>query len=339
MIISRTPFRISFFGGGTDYPVWYKKFGGRVINATINKYCFITARYLPPFFDYKYRVRYYKHEEAQNINEIKHPSVRECIKYLDLKKGIEIVHNADLPARSGLGSSSTFTVGLLNALHALNNYMPTKRELALQAIHVEQDLINESVGSQDQTAAAFGGLNKITFNDTSNIDVDPIIISQNRQSELESNLLLFFTGFARTASEIATKQISITPKKEKELKTMLDICDEGLGCLTDNNSSLDGFGKLLDEQWKIKRSLTNKISNKNIDDIYAAGMDAGALGGKLLGAGGGGFMLFYVPKEKQKSVIRALKKKLFVPFRFDQTGSKIIYYSHVDEMNIEKKEN
>ena len=330
MIISRSPFRISFFGGGTDYPVWYEKFGGSVINATINKYCFITARFLPPFFDYKYRVRCYLHEEAQKVNEIKHPSVRECIKYLKLEKGIEIVHNADLPARSGLGSSSTFTVGLLNALHAINNYMPTKRELAMQAIDVEQNFIKESVGSQDQTAAAFGGFNKITFNSASDIDVDPIIIKKERQFELENNLLLFFTGFARTASEIAKEQISITTKKEKELKTMLEISKEGLSRLTDEKQSLDQFGELLDEQWKIKRSLTNKISNKNIDEIYTAGINAGAIGGKLLGAGGGGFMLFYVPKGKQKNVINALKKKLFVPFRFEFTGSKIIYYSHQD---------
>ena len=330
MIISRTPFRISFFGGGTDYPVWYEKFGGSVINATINKYCFITARFLPPFFNYKYRVRCYLHEEAQIVNEIKHPSVRECIKYLKLEKGIEIVHNADLPARSGLGSSSTFTVGLLNALHAINNYMPTKRELASQAIDIEQNFIKESVGSQDQTAAAFGGFNKITFNGVSDIDVDPIIIKKERQFELENNLLLFFTGFSRTASEIAKEQISVTRTKEKELTTMLEISKEGLSRLTDEKQSLDQFGKLLDEQWKIKRSLTNKISNKNIDEIYSAGINAGAIGGKLLGAGGGGFMLFYVSKGKQKNVINALKKKLFVPFRFEFTGSKIIYYSHED---------
>ena len=311
MIISRTPFRISFFGGGTDYPVWYEKHGGHVINATINKYCFITARYLPPFFKYKHRIRYYQHEETQNLNEIKHPSVRECAKYLKIEKGLEIVHNADLPAQSGLGSSSTFTVGLLNALYALQNYMPTKRELALNAIYVEQDLIGESVGSQDQTAAAFGGLNRITFDYRKDIYVEPIIISNERLSELQGNLMLFFTGFARDASEIAKVQIEITPKKEKELNTMMEICNEGQRRLTDSNQSLDKFGELLDEQWKIKRSLTNKISNKDIDSIYTAGIEAGALGGKLLGAGAGGFMLFYVPKDKQGKVRSALKKKTF----------------------------
>ncbi len=330
MIISRTPFRISFFGGGTDYPIWYEKHGGRVINVTINKYCFITARYLPPFFKYKHRIRYYQHEEAKKLDDIKHPSVRECAKYLKIDKGIEIVHNADLPAQSGLGSSSTFTVGLLNALHALQNYMPTKRELALEAVHVEQDLIGESVGSQDQTAAAFGGLNKIYFNATKSIDVKPIIITNERLNQLQENLMLLFTGFARNASDIAKKQIEVTPQKEKELNEMMDLCNEGFYRLTDCKQSLDEFGKLLNDQWEIKRSLTDKISNKDIDSIYAAGIEAGALGGKLLGAGGGGFMLFYVPKEKQEDVKDALKSRLYVPFRFEFTGSKIIYYSHQD---------
>tara|TARA_B100000315_G_C14593097_1_gene597037 strand:- start:2289 stop:3284 length:996 start_codon:yes stop_codon:yes gene_type:complete len=330
MIISRTPFRVSFFGGGTDYPVWYNENGGAVINATINKYCFITARYLPPFFKYKHRIRYYRHEETSTLDEIKHPSVRECAKYLKIDKGIEIVHNADLPAQSGLASSSSFTVGLLNALHALQNYMPTKRELALEAIHVEQDLIGESVGSQDQTAATFGGLNKISFNGGKDIDVDPVIISNDRLSELQDSLMLFFTGFARNASEVAKKQIEVTSQKEKELNAMMHICNEALERLTNNNGSLDEFGELLNEQWKIKRSLTDNISNKDIDSIYASGIEAGALGGKLLGAGGGGFMLFYVPKDKQNAVKEILKTKLFVPFRFEFTGSKIVYYSHQD---------
>ena len=330
MIISRTPFRISFFGGGTDYPIWYEKHGGQVISATINKYCFITARYLPPFFNYKHRIRYYLQEVAEKLDEIKHPSVRECAKFLKIDKGIEIVHNADLPAQSGLGSSSTFTVGLLNALYALQNYMPTKRELALEAIHIEQDLIGESVGSQDQTAAAFGGLNRITFNGRKDLDVDPIIVPNERRTELQENLMLFFTGFARPASEVAKVQIEVTTKKEKELNTILEICREGLNLLTDSKQSLDNFGKLLGEQWKVKRSITNKISHKDIDDIYDAGIKAGALGGKLLGAGGGGFMIFYVAKDQQEKVKNALKSKLFVPFRFENTGSKIIYYSHTE---------
>ena len=218
MIISRTPFRISFFGGGTDYPVWYREHGGSVISTTINKYCFITARYLPPFFEFKNRIRYYQHEETQTTDEIQHPSVRECSKFLNFENGLEIVHNADLPAQSGLGSSSTFTVGLLNALYGLKNYMPTKRELALDAIHIEQNLIGESVGSQDQTAAAFGGLNKISFSQKDIIDVDSLIISNERRNELQNNLMLFFTGFSRTASDIAKKQIELTSQKEKDKK-------------------------------------------------------------------------------------------------------------------------
>ena len=331
MIISRTPFRISFFGGGTDYPIWYEKHGGTVINTTINKYCFITARYLPTFFKYKHRIRYYKHEETQNIDEIKHPSVRECAKFLNIDKGLEIVHNADLPAQSGLGSSSTFTVGLLNTLHALRNYMPTKRELALDAIHVEQNLIGESVGSQDQTAAAFGGLNRITFDSNKNIEVEPMIIDHSRYTELQNNLMLFFTGFARNASTVAKKQIEVTPQKERELHLMKEICSEGFEQLTNSKIPLLEFGKLLNDQWEIKRSLTNKISNQAIDDIYQAGINAGASGGKLLGAGGGGFMLFYVPKENQNAVKNALKSKMFVPFRFEVTGSKIIYHSHPED--------
>ena len=328
MIISRTPFRISFFGGGTDYPVWYNKNNGCVISSTINQYSFVTVRYLPNFFDYKYRIRYYQDEKTKTIEEIKHPSVRETVRYLELKKGLEIVHNADLPAQSGLGSSSTFTVGLLNALNSLKGNMSTKRELALGAINIEQNMIGESVGSQDQTAAAFGGLNRITFNAENKLDVEPIITSKEKLDELQDNLMLFFTGFSRSASSIAKKQIELTHKREKELNLMTDICNEGLNVLTDNNKPIYEIGRLLDEQWKIKREMTDKISNQAIDKIYQAGIDAGATGGKLLGAGGGGFMLFFVPKSKQNKVMEALKSKLNVPFRFEYSGSKIVYYSH-----------
>ena len=328
MILSRTPFRVSLFGGGTDYPVWYENYGGSVISGTINKYCYITARFLPPFFDYKHRIRYYKHEETDSIAKIKHPSVRETAKFLKIDQGIEIVHNADLPARSGLGSSSTFTVGLLNALYGLKNYMPTKRELALEAIHIEQNLIGESVGSQDQTAAAFGGINRINFSKENKIDVQHLIISQDRLLQLQDNLMLFFTGFARNASDVAKEQIKNTLKKKNELKNINEICSEGFSVLNNENQSMDEIGLLLNEQWIIKRTLTKKITNSEIDDIYKIGIRAGALGGKLLGAGAGGFILFYVPKKYQSSVKRALKKKLFVPFRFESTGSKIIYHSH-----------
>jgi len=330
VIISRTPFRISFLGGGTDYPNWYKEHGGCVISTTINKYSFITVRYLPPFFDYKYRIRYFAHEETQTLNEIKHPSVRECAKYLQIKKGFEIVHNADLPAQSGLGSSSTFTVGLLNALYSLKNCMPTKKELVLDAIHVEQNLIGEYVGSQDQTAAAFGGLNKISFNSMNDIEVDPIILPSERRYALQENLMLFFTGFSRNASDLAKVQIEATCNNENKLNTIVEICNEGLSVLIDTKQPIDNFGKLLGEQWKVKRELTDKISNNEIDSIYEAGLSAGALGGKLLGAGGGGFILFYVKKNKQYKVRSALKRLLYIPFSFEFTGSKIIYYSRSD---------
>tara|TARA_B100000029_G_scaffold510410_1_gene601818 strand:+ start:7790 stop:8785 length:996 start_codon:yes stop_codon:yes gene_type:complete len=328
MIISRTPFRISLFGGGTDYPKWYNNYIGGAINATINKYCYITTRFLPPFFEYKHRIRYYLHEEANSLESIKHPSVRETAKFLKISKGVEVVHNADLPARSGLGSSSCFTVGLLNAFYGLKNYMPTKRELALNAIHIEQNLIKEHVGSQDQTAAAFGGLNRIFFSKENTIDVDPILISEDRLKKLQNNLMLFFTGFARNASDIAKEQIKLTLEKKDELNKIYEICSEGFSVLNDSNRSMNEIGHLLKEQWLIKRTLTNKITNKYINEIYEAGINAGAIGGKLLGAGAGGFILFYVPAVYQDEVKKTLNKKLFVPFRFENTGSKIIYHSH-----------
>ncbi len=328
MVICRTPFRISFFGGGTDYPIWYKNHGGAVISATINKYSYITARWLPPYFDYKHRVRYFQHEQTHSLEEIKHPSVRECARYLNVQEGLEVVHNADVPAQSGLGSSSTFTVGMLHALHSLPNRMPTKRQLAIEAIHVEQELIGEAVGSQDQTAAAFGGINYIRFNRVREIDVDPVILSQERLLELQENLLLVFTGFSRSASEMAKLQIAVTPHKTIELAAMTDLCDQALNCLTDEQKSLDEFGRLLKEQWRIKRGLTEKISNPEIEGIYDLAIKNGAIGGKLLGAGGGGFMLFYARKEQHESIRTALHRRMFVPFRFDFTGSKIVYFSH-----------
>jgi D-glycero-alpha-D-manno-heptose-7-phosphate kinase len=328
MIISRTPFRISFFGGGTDYPIWYNENGGIVLSTTINKYCYLNVRKLPPFFEYKHRIRYHKNEEVNFLSEIDHPSVREIAKLLNISEGIEIVHSADVPARSGLGTSSTFSVGLLNAFYALNNYMPTKRELALNAINIEQNIIGESVGSQDQVAAAFGGFNKITFMQDRTFDVSPIILSEERLLELQNNLLLCFTGFARSASSVATKQIEQTKYRYKELTHISEICLEALKVLLDRNCSINEFGKLLGESWLVKKSLTNVISNSQIDEMYKAGIDAGAIGGKLLGAGSGGFMLFFAPKEKHKKIMDKLSSKLFVPFRFESTGSKIIYFTH-----------
>ena len=331
MIISRTPFRVSFFGGGTDYPAWYREHGGAVLSTAINKYCYITCRYLPPFFDYKYRIRYFQREEANSIDEIQHPSVRECLVFANVSKGVDIVHHADLPAQSGLGSSSTFTVGLLHALYALKHEMPTKRELAINAIRIEQDRMQESVGSQDQTIAAFGGLNRIEFGGSHEIMVRPIILQPAKMERLEQSLMLFFTGFTRTASDIANEQIRQIPAKKTDLRHMMQLVDEAMDILQDKGDRLDDFGRLLHEQWLIKRGMSADISNDDIDAIYDAGLKAGALGGKLLGAGGGGFMLFFVRLEQQEQVKEALKHLLYVPSRFDHLGSQIIYYSHDDE--------
>jgi D-glycero-alpha-D-manno-heptose-7-phosphate kinase len=328
MIISRTPFRISFFGGGTDYPVWYEKNGGMTLSATINKYAYITVRELPPFFNYKHRIQYHLKEEVNSLEEIKHPVVREATKLLGIKKGIEMVHNADLPARSGLGSSSTFTVGLLNALYAMKNQMVTKRELALNAINLEQNIIGEAVGSQDQTIAAFGGFNLIEFNKTQTFQVQEMPVSESRLKSLQENLILCFTGFARTAEDIAKSQIESTPFKEKEFIKMNEITNKAKEIILDKKISIDEFGKLLNEQWSLKKSLTEYISNEAIDEIYNTALNSGAIGGKLLGAGGGGFFLFYAKKKNHQKIKESLKDKLIVPFRFEKTGSQIIYYSH-----------
>jgi D-glycero-alpha-D-manno-heptose-7-phosphate kinase len=328
MIISRTPTRISFFGGGTDYPNWYLENGGSVVSTTINKYSYITVRDLPPFFSYRHRIRYYEHEETQTLDEIRHPAVREVAKYLKFEGGLEMVHNADLPARSGLGSSSTFTVGMLHALYALQGHMPTKRELAANALVVEQDKIGETVGSQDQIAAAFGGFNHIEFHKGGGFSVNPVIAGPTRLEELQNNLLLCFTGFARTASEVAKTQVAKVEINAPLLNQMIEITNTGLKILTNQNQSLDELGDLLDIQWNLKRQLSSAVTNTEIDEIYSRGLSAGALGGKLLGAGGGGFMLFYAPRHSHDSIRSALGEKMFVPFRFENTGSSIVYYSH-----------
>jgi D-glycero-alpha-D-manno-heptose-7-phosphate kinase len=328
LIICRTPTRISFFGGGTDYPIWYEKNGGTVLSTTINKYSYITVRYLPKFFEYKYRIRYYKTEEANSLDEIEHPSVRECAKFAGIEEGFEMAHNSDLPAGSGLGSSSTFTVGMLHSLYALKSYMPTKRELAANALHVEQELIGEAVGSQDQIAAAWGGFNKITFGGDRKFEVDPIILSKDRMKEFQDNLLLCFTGYARSAPEIAKIQISETPSKYRELNDMQSLTTEAFEVLKNSSGNIDEIGMMLNAQWKIKKSLSHRITNPKLDEIYNTGINNGAIGGKILGAGGGGFMLFYAKKETHQKIIESLSSKLFVPFRFDNSGSKIIYYSH-----------
>ena len=326
MIISRTPFRVSFFGGGTDYPVWYNEHGGAVLATSINKYCYINLRYLPPFFNHKYRIVYSKTELTQNIFEIQHPSVRETLAFMNIDRGVEIHYDGDLPARAGMGTSSSFTVGLLNALYALKGKMVTKMQLALDAIHIEQDRIKENVGSQDQTTAAFGGFNKIEFGGKQEIQIYPVTMNMDKSQSLQNYLMLFFTGLSRTASEIASEQIKKIPTKKKELKIMQKLVDEAITILNDDHLDLIDFGRLLHETWMLKRSLTDKITTPRIDEIYETARRAGAIGGKLLGAGGGGFILFFVEPQCQHEVKKKLKNLLYVPFKFENLGSQIIYY-------------
>lgn len=326
MVITSTPLRISFFGGGTDYPVWYREHGGSVLSTTINKSCYITCRRLPPFFEYHSRISYSKVENVNSNNAIQHPSVRACLQFLKIDEGVEVHHVADLPARTGLGTSSAFTVGLLLGLYALKNQMCDKQSLAKEAIHIEQDLLEEAVGAQDQMSAAYGGFNRINFRTDGSIEATRVLTSQARVNELEQHLALYFTGFSRTASEIAKEQLRVTPNKKHELETMLQLVDEAESIVTSPGRSLDDFGRLLDESWKIKRGLTPKITTSTINDIYQAGLDAGALGGKLLGAGGGGFMLFYVPPERRQALRDRLRKLLCVPFSFSNRGSHVVLY-------------
>ncbi len=328
MIICRTPTRISFFGGGTDYPVWYRQNGGMVLSSTINKYSYITLRYLPKIFNYNFRIRYFNTEETQTLDEIKHPSVRECARALGVSEGFEMIHHGDLPSGTGMGSSSTFTVGMLHAFYSLTNYMPTKRELALKALEVEQNVIGEAVGSQDQVAAAFGGFNCIKFGGKREFEVDPIVLGKDRLAELEARLMLCFTGFSRSAPQIANHQIRETPSRVKELNEMSELTLEAFKVLTNPSIPLDHFGDLLNEQWKIKRSLTSHVSTPEVDYIYETAIKNGAIGGKLLGAGGGGFMVFFAEPTRQREIKESLPGKNFVPFRFEDTGSKLVYYSH-----------
>lgn len=325
MIISRTPFRISFFGGGTDYPDWYRQHPGAVLSTSIDKYCYISCRLQAPFFNFKYSVNYTLREQVNKVSEIKHPSVREVIKFLKEDRGLHIHHDGDLPARTGLGSSSTFTVGLLNVLYALRGKIVSKKQLTMEAIHIEQNLIKEDVGSQDQTIAAFGGFNKIEFKSNS-IEVHPITLDISKIDYFRSHIMMFFTGLSRISSEVAKHQIKAMQNKTKELKTMYEMVEEAVNILNHNHSTFDAFGKLLDEGWKLKRSLTDKISTPYIDEIYETARRAGALGGKLLGAGGGGFMIFFVKPELQTKVREKLKKLLYVPIKFEYLGSQIVYY-------------
>jgi D-glycero-alpha-D-manno-heptose-7-phosphate kinase len=322
MLITSTPFRISFFGGGTDYPTYFQEHGGSVLSTSINRYCHIHARFLPPFFEHSYRVVWSKIETCNTIEEIEHPAVRAALRHLNSQHGVEVHHFGDLPARAGMGSSSSFAVGLLNALHTLSGKMRSKRQLAEEAIYLEQTLLKETVGVQDQIAAAFGGFNRIEIENDGQFTVAPVSIFPNRRDALQDRLLLFYTGVSRIASTIALKQVEATRSKAKVLHEMRGFVDEGVRVLQDDGD-LDEFGRLLHESWRLKASLTSYISSDNIEDIYQKALQAGALGGKLLGAGGGGFFLVYVSPERRQEVLDALSNFLVVPFRFEHRGSHV----------------
>jgi D-glycero-alpha-D-manno-heptose-7-phosphate kinase len=326
VIITRTPFRISFFGGGTDYPAWYQKHGGVVLATSIDKYCYISCRYLPPFFEHKHRIVYSRIENVQSPDEIEHPAVRAILRWAGCERGLEIHHDGDLPARSGLGSSSSFTVGLVHALSALYGKYVSKDELASNAIHIEQNVIKEHVGSQDQISATFGGFNRIEFKRDDTFDVAPIVLAKERLHELQSHLMLCFTGFSRIASEIAKSKIDNFAKRETELKRMKEMVDEGIAIVQSPAAGIEEFGQLLHQCWQYKRSLSDKVSTPQIDDLYTSALDAGAIGGKILGAGGGGFLLLFARPEDQARIRERLKDVVHVPFKFENSGSRVVLY-------------
>jgi D-glycero-alpha-D-manno-heptose-7-phosphate kinase len=324
MIITQTPFRMSFFGGGTDFPGFYRDHGGAVLSTTFDKYCYVNVRHLPRFFDYTTELSYAKTERVTDVEAIEHPAIREAMKMLDMHE-IRLTYEADLPARSGLGTSSSFAVGMLNAFYALKGKYADKRKLADNAIYLERVLCKESGGVQDQIAASFGGFNKISFN-ADGYTVSPVIISPERKLRLNDNLMLFFTGFSRFSSDIQVEAEKSLKSKEAQLLEMLQLVDEAEQVLT-SKTDLTEFGKLLDYTWKLKRGITSKVSTDSIDAIYDKAIKAGATGGKLLGAGGGGFLLFYVEADKQKNVHEALEDLLYVPFEFETAGTQVIHYT------------
>lgn len=326
MIITKTPFRMSFFGGGTDMEDYFKENGGAVLSTTFDKYCYVIVRHLPRFFDYATELSYSQTERVVDTNDIQHPAIREAMKMLDMQE-IRLTYEADLPARSGLGTSSSFAVGMLNAFYALKGKYADKKKLADEAIYLERVLCNEVGGWQDQIAASFGGFNRINFS-ADGYDVLPVIISSERKRELNNNLMMFFTGFTRFSSDVQkANNVSGTEDKRTKLKKMYELVDEAEAVLTDKNRNLDDFGRLLDTTWRLKKETGGTISTGSIDEIYEKGMAAGALGGKLLGAGGGGFIVFYVRPDKQKAVKEAMNNLMYIPFKFENSGTRVIHYS------------
>ena len=325
MIITQTPFRMSFFGGGTDFSGFFNEHGGAVLSSTFDKYAYVTVRHLPPFFEYKTHLTYSKEEKVNANSEIAHPAIRNAMEWLDMQK-IRLTYEADLPARSGLGTSSSFAVGMLNAFYAVKGQYADKRKLADDAIYLERTLCKEAGGIQDQIAASFGGFNRINFN-RDGYTVNPVIISPERKKDLNNHLMLFFTGFSRFSSNIQKGTEQAIKDKTNQLIEMYRLVGEAERILTNRSVSLDEFGSLLDYAWRLKRGISSGISSNSIDEQYERAMRAGALGGKLLGAGGGGFLLFYVPKGKQEAVKDALKEQMYVPFKFENEGTKVIYYN------------
>lgn len=325
MIITKTPFRMSFFGGGTDIPEFFRENGGAVLSTTFDKYCYVTVRHLPPFFDYTTELVYSKIERVNDVEVMEHPLVRNAMRYLDMHE-LRINYESDLPARSGLGTSSSFAVGMLNAFYALKGKYADKKKLADDAVYLERVLCAESGGWQDQIAASFGGFNRINFS-SDGYDVQKVIISPERKKALNDNLLLFFTGFKRFSSDIQSNTMHTMKDKTAQLKEMLSLVDSAQDVLTDNSKDLDDFGRLLDLTWKLKRATGSKISNDSIDELYRRATNAGAVGGKLLGAGGGGFLLFYVQPDKREAVLKEMSDLLYVPFEFENGGTRVIYYT------------
>ena len=326
MIITKTPFRMSFFGGGTDMESFFREYGGAVLSTTFDKYCYVNVRHLPRFFDYTTELSYSKTERVINVESIEHPAIRNAMKMLDMHE-IRLTYEADLPARSGLGTSSSFAVGMLNAFHCLKGKYADKRKLADQAIYLERVLCNEAGGWQDQIAASFGGMNRIEFNKDGSYDVSPIIIHPERKQQLNDNLLMFFTGFTRFSSEMQKANQAGYDEKIRQLKQMYNLVCDAEAILEDKHSDLDDFGRLLDKTWRLKRQTGGAITTNSIDAFYEKGIEAGALGGKLLGAGGGGFLIFYVTCDKKEQVMKAMKDLLYVPFKFEDGGTQVIHYT------------
>jgi D-glycero-alpha-D-manno-heptose-7-phosphate kinase len=336
MVICRTPYRVSFFGGGTDYPAWYRAHGGAVLAATIDKYCYLSCRYLPPFFEHKTRLVYSKIENCMSVDDISHPSVREVLRFLSIDRGVEVHHDGDLPARSGMGSSSAFTVGLLNAMHVLKGEMPSKKQLADESIFLEQEKLRETVGSQDQVMAAYGGLRHVQFATSGEINARPVTLPRERVNELNNHLMLFYSGIKRTASQVAESYVHDIGARRRQLRLMQELVEESIRILC-SQGDLTEFGQLLHEAWQAKRSLSTKVSNPEVDELLDSAHRAGAIGGKLTGAGGGGFMLLFVPPDRQADVREALDRLIHVPFKFESSGSQIIFFEHDTDYSAEEQ--